>query len=118
MAKGKPASKIAKGAKGRKNHGPKRHLDHDIFPKAMRMEMGKAGLLSKYSSYDDFCVSMQARGVRADYKLLWAEFRALPVMDKKGNLLPNAREIQNNFFKNAKQIGMDAMKKQKKESKI
>lgn len=105
MAKGKPASKVSKGANGRKNHGPKRHLDHDIFPKATRMGIAKTGLLSKYYSFDGFCVSMQARGVRADYKLLWARFCAIPCSD---------RAAQREFFANAKQIAQDEMKKLKK----
>ena len=104
MAKGKPASKISKGTNGRKNHGPKRHLDHDAFPKATRMELAKMGLLSKYYSFDGFCLSMQSRGVRADYKLLWARFCMIP---------NNNRAAQREFFANAKQIGENEMKKLK-----
>jgi len=105
MAKGKPVSKVSKGANGRKNHGPKRHLDHDVFPKATRMAIAKTGVLNKYSSFDDFCISMQARGVRADYKLLWARFCTIPCTD---------RAAQREFFANVKQIAQDEMKKLKK----
>ena len=98
MAKGKPTSKIAKGANGRKNHGPKRHLQHDIFPKSLRMEIGKSGLFSKYDSFDSFCVAMQARNVRADYRLMW---------------LPGAKVAMKEFFDNAAQIGANVMKKAK-----
>ncbi len=112
MAK-KPSPKTAKGFEHKK-HGPKRHLNHDYFPQALRMDMAQHGVLTKYNSFDSFCVSMQARGVRADYKLLWAEFRALKTMDKNGEPLPNAREMMRDFFVNAKQIGIEAMKKQKK----
>ena len=102
MAKGKPTPKITKGAKGRKNHGPKRHLDHDIFPKALRMSMTSCGVLDKYGSYDSFCLAMQARGVRADFRIMWSEFCNC-----------KNKAAQDAFFANAKQIGLDVMKKQK-----
>lgn len=102
MAKGKPTSKIAKGASGRKNHGPKRHLNHDIAPKALRMYIERCGALDKFGSFDSFCLSMQARGVRADYRLMWNEF------SKCKN-----RDEQVAFFANAKQLGIEATKKQK-----
>ena len=117
MAKGKPASKIAKGANGRKNHGPKRHLNHDVYPKALRMMFGRCGVLDKYSSFDSFCLSMQARGVRADMGLMWKAFREIPVNDKNGKPLPDARARLNDFFRNAKQISVEVMQNQKKEAK-
>ena len=113
MAKGKPTSKIAKGANGRKNHGPKRHLQHDIFPKSLRMEIGKSGLFSKYDSFDSFCVAMQARNVRADYHLMWAEFRSIKTTDASGEPLPGAKVAMKEFFDNAAQIGVNVMKKAK-----
>lgn len=105
MAKGKPTSKIAKGAKGRKNHGPKRHLHHDIAPKALRMATAKSGVFSKYYDYDSFCLAMQARGVRSNTQVMWDEFRRLGKVDKDGNWIDD-RAAQKEFLANAKEISM------------
>ena len=111
MAKGKPTPKIAKGTNGRKNHGPKRHLHHDIGPKAFRQMMGTTGLLNKYHNFESFCLAMQARGVRADMEVMWAEFRRIPYIERAdGSLGPN-RAAEKEFFKNAAELGAKLMKK-------
>lgn len=114
MAKGKPTSKISKGASGRKNHGPKRYLNHDIQPKALRMSIAKSGALSKYHSFDSFCLYLQSKGVRADYRMLWAEFRAIKTFDKNGEPLPDAQARLKDFFLNINEIAAQTMKKAKK----
>ena len=107
MAKGKPSPKVTKGAKGRKNHGPKRHLHHSLEPKAMRLTISRTGVLSKYDDYESFCVSLQARGVRSNTQVLWTEFCHLG-----GNAA-----AQRQFFKDVKDIASrvnSADRKQKK----
>ena len=115
MAKGKPSPKITKGAKGRKNHGPKRHLHHSIAPRALRMSIARDGALSKYDDYDSFCLALQARGVRSNTQALWTEFRTLGKVDQNDNWIAD-RAAQNKFFDDVKNIAMrlDPNKKHKK----
>lgn len=88
MAKGrKPA---VRAAAVHKNHGPKRHLFHDIYPKATRIEMTNMGLCTKYNHFDSFVLALQARGIKRDYELYWSRFCALGGDRKK----------QDEFFKN------------------
>ena len=103
MAKGKPASKITKGAKGRKNHGPKRHLHHNIEPKATRMAFARAGVLSKYDDYESFYLSLQARGVRTNTQSLWYEFCGLTKKNEEGELVAD-RAAQKAFLADIKNV--------------
>lgn len=57
-----------------KNHGPKRHLFHDIQPKGTRMMMESLGLCDKYHHFDSFVLALQARGVKRDYEAQWQRF--------------------------------------------
>lgn len=117
MAKGKPTSKIAKGASGRKNHGPKRHLHHGFGPKALRQEMAKTGIFSKYTNFESFCLAMQARGVKADLHIMWDEFRKIPLIRlEDGEYIAN-RAAENNFFKQAPEISATILKAQKAKAK-
>lgn len=116
MAKGKPSPKITKGAKGRKNHGPKRHLHHSISPKALRMQIAGTGVLSKYNDYDSFCLAMQARGVRSNTQIMWAEFCRLGKKDQNGGWVED-RAAQKAFFADAKNIAARLMSTDKKSKK-
>ena len=116
MAKGKPTSKIAKGAKGRKNHGPKRFLHHDFYPKATRMNLASCGVFNKYSNYESFCLAMQSRGIRTDHPILWNRFQSIKMVAKDGDWVYN-RAAQDEFFRNAKQIAAEIHAEEKKKSK-
>lgn len=91
MAARKPA-KVAAPVKQklRKNHGPKRKLFHD-WDSTTRLALAKAGLLSKYSNYQSFALSLNARGIKKDVEKYWKDFC----------LLPNL-EARKAFFKNLK----------------
>lgn len=110
MAKGKKTPTMATRTYVRKNHGPKRHLHRDIYPKALRNSMELAGAMTKYFDYDSFCVALQARNVRADYKLMWNKFSNLKIVDANGRITAAADE----FFKDAANIGAELMREQKK----
>lgn len=97
MAK-KPVSKIAKGSAGRKNHGPKRHLHHEIYPKALRMSIADCGVLDKYNDFSSFCLALQARKVRGNYAAAWYDFKRIGKTDKYGNWIANRQE-QDEFLK-------------------
>lgn len=116
MAKGKPTSKIAKGAQGRKNHGPKRFLHHDFYPAASCMHLAACGVLDKYSNYESFCLALQARGIRNNHSLMWTRFQAIKMIVKDGELICN-RAAQDEFFRNAKQIAAEIAGEEKKVKK-
>lgn len=91
MAKGKkPTSALSKGAKGRKNHGPKTHIHHDIYPKALRVAIAKCGVLTKYDNYDSWKLAVSARGGR---NLAYNEF---------ANFVVLTREQKDEYFRNIK----------------
>lgn len=117
MAKGKPTNKIAKGANGRKNHGPKRFLHHDIYPKATRMDIASSGALSKYDDFSSFCLAMQARGVRSDLDLMWGKFKSIKMIKNANGEWIFNRVAQDQFFKDAKniasQLAADSKRKKK-----
>ena len=108
MAKGKVSSKIAKGAKGRKNHGPKRHLNHDVAPKALRMSLERRGAMTKYYSFDSFCVALNERKFRADFKLLWQDFSTVRPQGQE-----TYRDAQNRWFKEVQERATILMKQEK-----
>lgn len=116
MAKGKPTSKLAKGASGRKNHGQKRFLHHEFSPKATRMSLAACGVLSKYSNYESFCLAMQGRGIRANHPALWNRFQSIKMVAKDGDWVYN-RAAQDEFFRNAKQIAAEIEAEERKKSK-
>lgn len=65
MGKGKkPTSALGKGSKGRKNHGPKTHIHHDIYPKALRHSIALSGVLRKEYDYESWTKAVMARGAK------------------------------------------------------
>lgn len=117
MAKGKVTNKTAKGAKGRKNHGPKRHLHHGFGPKALRRELSKTGIFSKYTDFESFCLAMQSRGVKSELGLMWSEFRKIPLIRLSNGEYVTNRAAEDNFFKQAAEINAAVIKAQKSKSK-
>jgi len=85
MAKGKGGkTSVSAGPKLRKNHGPKRRLFHDYGNKIIRIELAKAGLLSKYNDYESWMLACQARGKRKDIdKAEFDKFVVLSLKEKK-----------------------------------
>ena len=95
MAARKPG-KVAAPVKQklRKKHGPKRHLFCEYKP--MVHVFAAAGVLNKYSNYQSFCLSCQARGVRSNTDAMWQEFRVLEYPEQKEyfkNIKANEKRI-------------------------
>ena len=111
MAKGKKTPTMATRTYTRKNHGPKRHLHSAIYPKTLRTQMQRQGALSKYFDFDSFCLALQARNVKADYKLMWSCYTSTKLQDSNGNFSYRAAD---QFFDDAAAIGKDVMAQQKK----
>lgn len=65
---------------GRKKHGPKRRMWH-YYEKAVRVEFGKLGLLTKYNDYDSWKLALMARGVKTPTLAMWVEFSKLTSKD-------------------------------------
>ena len=90
----------------RKNHGPKRRMFHYDEPKCVRIELGRAGLFSKYSNKSAWLQACVARGAHWDVKTTnekYSEFCALkekqPNQNTPGMKL---REVQDAWFANIK----------------
>ena len=75
----------------RKKHGPKRKMFHQ-YNKATRIEMAKCGVLSKYSDFESFALSCNARGVKSDPHYLWNEFIKLPTRKEQDEYLKTIKE--------------------------
>lgn len=108
MAARKPG-KVAAPVKQklRKNHGPKRHLFHEYKP--MVHVFAAAGVLSKYSNYQSFCLSCQAHGVRSNTEAMWEEFRVLEY--------PAQKEYLKNIKENEKRIADFLAREKNKKNK-
>ena len=65
----------------RKNHGPKRHLFHDLKP--MVHVIAKDGLLTKYHAYESWALACQARGVKNPRKEDFNNFILLKTRKEK-----------------------------------
>ena len=70
----------------RKSHGPKRNLFHN-YPKGMRNQMARAGMLNKYTDYESFVLAIMARGIKTDYQRLWSQYFALSTIHDKREFL-------------------------------
>lgn len=77
----KPKKSASRGGAVKK-HGPKRKMFH-CYNKAIRIELGRLGLLSKYHNFESFTLACQARGVKAVTDKMWYEFCLLPIMQAK-----------------------------------
>jgi hypothetical protein len=78
MAKPKRSS----GGSGlRKNHGPKRHLFHELKP--MVHVIAQSGLLSKYYAYESWALACQARGIKNPRKEDFNKFILLKTKKEK-----------------------------------
>ena len=75
----------------RKNHGPKRHLWHE-YGKVGRINMGQAGLLTKYHDKESFTLAVSARGVKSDINELWNEYKLLKTYKEKDTYLAEIKE--------------------------
>jgi hypothetical protein len=83
MSKGNHPSKLTKGLKGRKEHGPKRHLFNDYKP--LEWDLGQLGLLSKYHNFESFKLACMARGCKNPTKEMWLKFSALKTREEQDN---------------------------------
>lgn len=75
----------------RKNHGPKRHLWH-AYGKVGRINMGQAGMLTKYHDKESFALSLASRGIKSDINELWSEFVLLKTNKEKDLFLASVKE--------------------------
>ena len=87
MAKGKGKKVASSGP--HKKHGPKTKRFHE-WSSTMRMHLAKEGLLSRYSNYEAWSQSLQARGRRDISRNDFNEFVKL------------SREEKDNYFNNIK----------------
>ena len=90
----------------RKNHGPKRRMFHYGESKCLRIELGRAGLFSKYSDKTAWLQACVARGAHWDVKTTnekYADFCALkPIPKTQNDPGKNIREMQDAWFANIK----------------
>jgi hypothetical protein len=90
MSKGNHPSKLTKGLKGRKEHGPKRHLFNDYKP--LEWNLGQLGLLSKYHNFESFKLACMARGCKNPTKEMWTTFVKLGTKTEQDNFLDGIRK--------------------------
>lgn len=81
MKNKKSQTQSAKQVLRKQHKGPKRHLFHELKP--LDREIAKAGLLSKYSCYESWCLACSARGKKNTSKAEFSKFVILKTKAEK-----------------------------------
>ena len=73
-----------------KNHGPKKHLFHELKP--IVKQIADAGLLSKYHCYESWTLACSARGIKNPRKEDFNKFIILKTKAEKDEYFKSLRK--------------------------
>lgn len=97
MPKNKKSMPTGRGLKGRKNHGPKRHMFNE-YGSMFTYKFGKLGLLTKYTNFKSWQLACVARGCKSPSEELWHTFMCLSTNEEKDRWFKELRSNKSSIL--------------------